>query len=157
MYLSSLLKQAGGSSLRQVPHFPPLPYQLLKVPTHWLKGRREANSICFLWHRGLRNFGTQTIQSKKQCKNRLGNFCAVTFNEAIENISHSPASEACCERRIRSIYVPSTRKPQALVPSSQKNTESQGGKQSAAESQRQSLKIAAFSFVSFFFFLSAWI
>lgn len=45
----------------------------------------------------------------------------------------------------------------ALVPSFQKNTESQGGKQSAAKSQGQSLKIAAFSFAAFFFFLSAWI
>lgn len=63
-------------------------------------------------HGGLRKSGRQIIQNRKQCKNRLGNYCAVTINEAIESINHSPASEACCERRIRGFYVPSTRKPQ---------------------------------------------
>lgn len=86
--------------------------QLLKVPTQQLKGRRGANSSCFVWHGGLRKFERQMIQNKKQCKNRLGNYCAVTINEAIENINHSLTSEACCERRIRRFYVPSTRKPQ---------------------------------------------
>lgn len=89
-----------------------LPQQLPKVSTQWLKGRRGANSICFVWHRGLRKSERQIIQNKKRCKNRLENYCAVTINEAIENINHSPASEACCERRIRRFYVPSTRKPQ---------------------------------------------
>lgn len=74
--------------------------------------RRGAHSSRFVWHGGLRKFERQIIQNKKQCKNRLGNYCAVTVNEAIENINHSLASEACCERRIRRFYVPSTRKPQ---------------------------------------------
>lgn len=86
--------------------------ELLKVSTQQLKGRRGANSSRFVWHGELRKFERQIIQSKKQCKNRLGNYCAVTINEAIENINHSLASEACCERRIRRFYVPSTRKPQ---------------------------------------------
>lgn len=89
----------------------PTTSQLLKISTQQLKGRRGANSS-FVWHGGLRKFERQIIQNKKQCKNRLGNYCAVTINDAIENINHSLASEACCERRIRRFYVPSTRKPQ---------------------------------------------
>lgn len=73
----------------------------------------SKHSLCGIRRRGgLRKFGRQIIQNRKQCKNRLGNYCAVTINEAIESINHSPASEACCERRIRGFYVPSTRKPQ---------------------------------------------
>lgn len=109
--MSTSEEAPGGRS--QLPiSWTALPQQLPKVPTQWLKGRRGANSICFVWHRGLGKFERQIIQNKKRCKNRLENYCAVTINEAIENINHSPASEACCERRIRRFYVPSTRKPQ---------------------------------------------